>query len=169
MGLSTALEADVHSAPQRIRDIVATNFATMGWDIVHRRVLDQALFTAPHLVSCLDEIIGEIANYEPIVTPTAAELADLSDATHKLWDLDHHRLVPGKDYQLALQHGKGSWDAGDVAADPLFSFVDQRCLEKPTFQAFMALLDNYSAATGIAEVSRISKHQHQTLIKAAGL
>ena len=31
------------------------------------------------------------------------ELADLSLACSKLWDLDSNRLEPGRDYQLDLQ------------------------------------------------------------------
>ncbi|DBA04172.1 TPA: hypothetical protein N0F65_004280, partial [Lagenidium giganteum] len=80
-----------------------------------------------------------------------AELKDISLACNRLWDLDSDRLEPGVHYELNLQEGKSSWQDGDVAADPLFSFVDQSIFERRTFKLFYDLLDNYERGTGIAE------------------
>jgi hypothetical protein len=52
---------------------------------------------------------------------------------------------------LNLQRGKGAYDKGDAASQPLFSFVDEKALSLPTFHSFIALLDNYAAATGVVE------------------
>ena len=40
---------------------------------------------------------------------------------------------------------------GDVADGPLFKFVAADVLERPTWAAFIALLDNYEASAGKAE------------------
>jgi poly(U)-specific endoribonuclease len=46
-----------------------------------------------------------------------------------------------------------------VAPDPLFVFVDEKVLEKPTFKAFIAILDNYIAQTGQSEVVTTEERQ----------
>lgn len=51
----------------------------------------------------------------------------------------------------ALQGKKPYWKE-DKAEEPLFSYVDQSVLRRPMYEAFIALLDNYSAETGIEEV-----------------
>ncbi len=99
------------------------------------------------------------------------ELADLSLACSKLWELDSDRLEPGRDYQLDLQvcglpaliethacsaqfftygvkyvHqvGKKSYQQEDVAARPLFASVNDQALQsRRTYAAFCSLLDNY--------------------------
>jgi poly(U)-specific endoribonuclease len=39
----------------------------------------------------------------------------------------------------------------DDAPQPLFSYVDESVLSRPTFQTFVALLDNYTAQVGVTE------------------
>eukprot|EP00057_Strongylocentrotus_purpuratus_P032820 XP_788965.1 PREDICTED: poly(U)-specific endoribonuclease-A [Strongylocentrotus purpuratus] len=78
---------------------------------------------------------------------------ELSEICNKLWNLDENRLEPDKDYKMNLQrythyHNKGEVDQ---AKDPLFTFVTEEALQKPTFKAFVALLDNYATETGVAE------------------
>ena len=46
-----------------------------------------------------------------------------------------------------------------MAPDPLFVFVDERALEKPTFKTFIAILDNYIAQTGQSEVVTTEERQ----------
>ncbi len=99
------------------------------------------------------------------------ELADLSLACAKLWELDSDRLEPGRDYQLDLQvralsacsrhlalcspHlmgecyvqqvGKKSYQQQDVAAKAAVC-ISQRsglCSPDATYAAFCSLLDNY--------------------------
>ncbi|CAL5223946.1 g6549 [Coccomyxa viridis] len=80
------------------------------------------------------------------------ELADLSLACAKLWELDSDRLEPGRDYQLDLQVGKKSYQQEDVAARPLFASVNDQALHsRRTYAAFCSLLDNYERNTGVAE------------------
>jgi hypothetical protein len=83
--------------------------------------------------------------------PTLAELGSLSFAADKLWQLDSNRLVYGRDYELELQTFRKR-DDGDVALKPLFTRVETSVLDRPTFKAFISLLDNYSSLTGEAEV-----------------
>lgn len=94
--------------------------------------------------------------------PTVEELGNFSLACSKLWDLDVHRLVPSRvgpasrggteqDYVLNVQNGKFIYDRGDAASERLFTFVNERLLERPTFKAFIALLDNYVAQTRVRD------------------
>ena len=78
--------------------------------------------------------------------------ASISKAAQYLWDLDINRLSPGKDYVVNVQRGKKSYQKYDTAPDPLFSRVDKEVFKRPTYRAFIALLDNYNAKTGVAEV-----------------
>jgi poly(U)-specific endoribonuclease len=74
-----------------------------------------------------------------------------SNALQQLWDCDSNRLVSGKDFQLNVQKGKKPFWKEDSAHDPLFTYVDEQVWERPTFAAFVALLDNYTADTGVLE------------------
>ena len=51
-----------------------------------------------------------------------------------------------------MTQGKKPYWKEDKAEDPLFSYVDTQALRRPTYSAFIALLDNYSAETGVKEV-----------------
>ena len=75
----------------------------------------------------------------------------LSEAVQKLWDLDHNRLAAGSDYRVSVQGGKKPYWREDKAGDPLFEHVDPEAFKRPTYRAFAALLDNYTAETGTAE------------------
>jgi poly(U)-specific endoribonuclease len=98
------------------------------------------------------EKIQESKAEEAAVVPSADELGSLSLACSKLWDLDVNRLHPGIDYAIDLQRGKSSYQEGDFAARPLFKFVKEEIfVEKPTYAKFIALLDNYERAVGLAE------------------
>mmetsp|Transcript_22199 Transcript_22199/g.37160 ORF Transcript_22199/g.37160 Transcript_22199/m.37160 type:complete len:409 (-) Transcript_22199:1567-2793(-) len=151
-GMSDAIKRDSNSAPGRIKQLIVENFNSIGWDVRRSKVTKLANFTSAGLLHALKELAAQIENWDPPVAPTDEELADLSLACDKLWQLDAHRLVPDVDYVLNLQRGKKSYDRDDVAIEPLFSFVDEAALAKPTYAAFVALLDNYSAKTGIKEV-----------------
>ncbi|XP_054772970.2 poly(U)-specific endoribonuclease-A-like [Lytechinus pictus] len=79
--------------------------------------------------------------------------AELSAICNKLWELDENRLEPGVDYEIDLQRYTYYGNKGNVdqARDPLFSRVDEGVLQKPTFKAFISLLDNYTSETGVSE------------------
>lgn len=49
------------------------------------------------------------------------------------------------------QHGKKAFDQRDVAPEPLFKWVHEEVLARPSFRTFIALLDNYSADIGVTE------------------
>lgn len=152
-GYVAIIQKDTLSAPKRIKELVQQTFAeSLGWDTFRQRVVNNKLFTAGGLAHCLQELLNQLINWSPAVVPTDNELQDLSAACDRLWELDVHRLVPEKDYVINIQQGKHAYDTSDAARDPLFSFVDQKALEQPTFAAFIALLDNYSASTGVTEV-----------------
>ena len=94
---------------------------------------------------------SQITNYQPLVEPTSEELQSLSLACSRLWDLDTNRLVPDVDYHIDLQLGKNMYDSTDTASAPLFSFVDEKALERPTYRSFIKLFDNYAENVGVSE------------------
>jgi poly(U)-specific endoribonuclease len=75
----------------------------------------------------------------------------LSDAAQQLWDSDDNRLLIGQDVELNVQKGKKPFWKEDGASDPLFTSVNESVLERPTYKAFIKLLDNYCAEAGEAE------------------
>lgn len=44
-----------------------------------------------------------------------------------------------------------TWHPNDQAAEPLFTWVDDKVLDRPTYRTFIRLLDNYESSTGEAE------------------
>jgi poly(U)-specific endoribonuclease len=151
--LSIALEKDSVTLPRRVKEIIHDGLKNhLGWEIGRNVVSNKTLFTASNLVSSLETVCRECENWSPPVQPTENELQDLASACNRLWELDAHRLIPDKDYTLNVQDGKFIYEGGDAAPDKLFTSVDEKALAKPTFAAFIALLDNYIAETGKAEV-----------------
>lgn len=83
---------------------------------------------------------------------TAEELDNLSLACQRLWDLDEGRLSPGQEYQIDVQRGRRFGETRDAAREPLFRHVNPEVFQRPTYKAFLLLLDNYTSETGVAEV-----------------
>eukprot|EP01031_Cornospumella_fuschlensis_P029242 gene29242-35298_t len=151
--LSDALTKDTIAMAKHIQDIVYKGFQYMGWDAKRRIVCDKTYFDFEHLLPTLEKILTDArSSQSPPVVPRADELASISKACNRLWELDVNRLVPDRDYRINVQRGKRVFDEGDAAADPLFSYVDPKALAKPTYAAFIALLDNYIAELGQSEV-----------------
>jgi hypothetical protein len=147
------IQKDTTVAPRRVKEMVQQAFLEyLGWDVLRLRVTNPKLFTVAGLNHCLRELLCQLNNWAPAVNPTDQELHDLSAACARLWELDVHRLVPDRDYELNLQQGKYAYDTVDAAKAPLFSYVDEKALLSPTFATFIALLDNYTAHTGVSEV-----------------
>ncbi|VFQ82664.1 unnamed protein product [Cuscuta campestris] len=71
--------------------------------------------------------------YGADLDPLGEELANLSKACNKLWELDVNRLVPGKDYQIDVGEGKKVHQREDMADGSLFSWLSEDALQKPTF------------------------------------
>lgn len=145
------IQKDIVTLPRRIKEMVQQAFLEMGWDVARQRVCNPSLFTHAGLSRSLSELLSQLQNWSPPVTPTDVELHDLSAACGRLWELDTNRLVPDRDYVLNLQQGKNAYDNYDAAGAPLFTFVDEKALLRPTYASFIALLDNYAAKTGVTE------------------
>lgn len=105
-------------------------------------------------------------DYELKLSPSFDLDVNLSDAVTQMWKLDVNRLTPNVDYKMNVQGGKKPYWKEDAADDPLFTYVDRNALKRPTYRAFMALLDNYKAETGQAEnVTSHEKTENWTFLK----
>lgn len=62
--------------------------------------------------------------------------AQLSDILHELWELDDNRLEAGKHYAIDLQGYTKSYRRQDWAKDPLFQFVHDEVLKRPTYKRY---------------------------------
>ncbi|KAF6138428.1 hypothetical protein GIB67_028000 [Kingdonia uniflora] len=89
------------------------------------------------------------------------ELADLSHACNKLWELDLNRLVPGKDYQIDCGDGKKVYQKEDMAQGNLFYWLSEDVFKQPTYARFCSLLDNYNPNEGHKEVVTSEEKQEQ--------
>lgn len=69
------------------------------------------------------------------------------------------RLEPGVDYAINLQAGKSAYQKGDVADEPLFTFVDPCVFDRRTFKLFYDLLDNYER--GVRAVFSLWRSAHR--------
>ncbi|XP_050378302.1 uncharacterized protein LOC126795517 [Argentina anserina] len=95
------------------------------------------------------------------LNPSEDELADLSQACNKIWELDLNRLVPGKDYEIYCGEGKKVYHKGDLAEGNLFSWLSEDVLTSPTYARFCSLLDNYNPNEGCKEVITSEEKQEQ--------
>ncbi|NWR95135.1 ENDUA protein, partial [Furnarius figulus] len=82
----------------------------------------------------------------------------LSKLFTEMWDVDVHRLTPGRDYTIDVQGRAGPAQPGDSAVQDnavrhLFHNINEQFLKSiKTFATFISLLDNYETSTGVAEV-----------------
>ncbi|KAJ6942912.1 hypothetical protein NC652_008650 [Populus alba x Populus x berolinensis] len=95
------------------------------------------------------------------IGPTKEELADLSQACNRLWELDRNRLAPVKDYRIDCGEGKKVYEKEDMAQGSLFSWLSDDVLRRPTFSRFCSLLDNYNPNQGSKEVTTSEERQEQ--------
>lgn len=93
--------------------------------------------------------------------PSQNELNDLGQACNKLWELDHNRLTPGKDYEIDCGEGKKTYQKQDMAEGSLFTWVSEDVLRKPTISRFCSLLDNYNPHEGYKEQVTSQEKQEQ--------
>ncbi|CAI9095545.1 OLC1v1031528C1 [Oldenlandia corymbosa var. corymbosa] len=100
-------------------------------------------------------------SYGNDMEPSREELADISKACSKLWELDLNRLEPGKDYEIDVGEGKKVYDRGDRAEGSLFSWVNEDIFRRPTFSRFCSLLDNYNPHQGQKENVTSQEKQEQ--------
>jgi len=121
------------------------------------------------LLRCINVVVHalEVSCYKPkpfhLHLKESVDLSmPLNDAVQHLWNLDANRLTPNDDYVLNVQKGKKPFWKEDSAQDPLFTSVDSQVWKRPTYAAFLALLDNYIAETGAAESVTNSERQEVT-------
>jgi len=82
---------------------------------------------------------------------------EISSLIGRMWNADSNRLVFDKDIRLNYQN-QASWSyARDVSYKPLFYSLNTNIFSKPTFKAFIALLDNYEKDPSTRE--RISNQE----------
>ncbi|KAI3882027.1 hypothetical protein MKW92_008973, partial [Papaver armeniacum] len=97
------------------------------------------------------------------IEPSREELADLSQACNKLWELDSNRLVPGKDYEIVCGEGKKVYQNDDMAQGSLFDWLSEDVFRKPTYSRFCSLLDNYNPVVGSKEQNWTNQYLHKYL------
>jgi len=75
-----------------------------------------------------------------------------NDIVNRLWKLDKNRLTIGTDLRVAAQ-GNAPWYSSwrDYASQPYIAYVRSSALNKPTFKAFVSLLDNYISEVNTKE------------------
>lgn len=90
----------------------------------------------------------------------------LSDAIQELWKLDVNRLNPNADYTINVQEGKKPY-CKENAEEQLFTSVAKEALQRPTYKAFVALLDNYTGHTGSEEtVTNVERREIDVFLKS---
>mmetsp|Transcript_55621 Transcript_55621/g.64996 ORF Transcript_55621/g.64996 Transcript_55621/m.64996 type:complete len:473 (+) Transcript_55621:34-1452(+) len=87
--------------------------------------------------------------------------SSIQKALQHIWNLDHNRLTPDKDYVINVQKGKKPYQKFDGAPDPLFTSVERSAFQRPTYRTFIALLDNYVAEVGNDDT--ISSHERREI------
>ena len=141
--IDKSIFGDAYSLPERVKEIISLGFAEMGWNGRSKKVIDESKFNLQSLKDGLREMLLQLENWAPIISPDVSELDSLSSAANKLWELDSNRLVPNRDYVINVERsGNGNF----------FAFVDESKMIRPTFDRFTKLLDNYIAAVGQTEV-----------------
>ncbi|XP_021297694.1 poly(U)-specific endoribonuclease-B-like [Herrania umbratica] len=138
-----------------------------GWETVGRKPQRQ-----PHKVQMdqwqgykrppSEQVYSDEFETGTSVEPSEEELADLSQACNRLWQLDLNRLEPGKDYQIDCGEGKKVYQKADMAEGSLFYWVSEDIFRRPTFSRFCSLLDNYNPNAGCKEVVTSEEKQEQS-------
>jgi poly(U)-specific endoribonuclease len=114
--------------------------------------------TNTQVLRCINVIVHtlELTCYQP--KPYKLKLDDsmdlnmsLSQAVQHMWNSDANRLTPGDDFVLNVGTGKKPYWKEDSAHAALFTSIDSAVWKRPTYAAFLHLLDNYIAATGSEE------------------
>ncbi|XP_020094822.1 poly(U)-specific endoribonuclease-B-like isoform X2 [Ananas comosus] len=113
-----------------------------------------------------EQVYSDDTTHRINIETTDQELDNLSRACHKLWELDTNRLVPGKDYEINCGEGKKVYQKDDMAANNLFTWLDEDILRRPTYSRFCSLLDNYNPNEGVKEViTSEEKHEQEAFIE----
>ncbi|CAM9589106.1 unnamed protein product [Ascophyllum nodosum] len=142
----------IRGAPSAVTEAVRDLFAEAGWDVRTNTSTRDEPPTLEELLGFLDGTIETLETFDLPTDPTEEELEDTKLACDRLWDLDVNRLTPEQEYSIDLQSGKKPYEEGDRALNNLFTYVREDVFERPTFAAFVKLLDNYTAVVGTDEV-----------------
>jgi len=88
------------------------------------------------------------------------------DIVQELYNLDENAAAYGVDYELDLQGS--TYSSSDNARRPLFEyFKEEELFSRPTYAAFIKLLDNYFSGIGQEEhVNKQEVHENQQFILA---
>jgi len=98
----------VAQCPPDVKRGVTRGFASIGWDFSRNAGVTATPPTFGAVRQMFEGIAKFVASYaewkNQNIKPSAAELADISAAAQRLWELDGmNRLVPGVDYEIDLQ------------------------------------------------------------------
>ena len=66
----------------------------------------------------------------------------VSEAVQQMFDLDLNRLTPGEDYPINVQGSKEPYWTEDKAKEPLFSYMNERELQRLTNLCWTTILPN---------------------------
>ena len=88
--------------------------------------------------------------FSPCRQPPFRPNRDLSTICQKLWNSDENYLTPGVDYKIDPQGYTFYSNMGqtDRAKKPLFEWVTEEALEKPTYQCKMANFQTWNFIFG---------------------
>nr|XP_002124119.3 poly(U)-specific endoribonuclease-like [Ciona intestinalis] len=86
--------------------------------------------------------------------------SEIQAVSLEMWDLDVNRAGPG-DIILNPQATTSDSSTVDNSPEPFFTAVNPAVLQQPTYQALIALLDNYQKVEGIDEVSSPQEEAEQ--------
>lgn len=136
--------------------LCVNGFSMVGWDFNGNKAYGPSPPTIEKVESMLTttatKIRTTLEEVNATLVPSAEELKDLALAADRLWQLDINRLTPENgDYEIDLQEGKRYGDSTKVADERLFKHVKRELLRRPSFSAFLALLNNYNAQVGEKE------------------
>ncbi|KAF8387203.1 endu-1 [Pristionchus pacificus] len=87
--------------------------------------------------------------------------SDLISIANELRSLDENAAKPGQ-IRLNYQGHTSTRDASDNAADRLFQTVDSSLLRKPSYEQFIALMNNFNRNTG--ETEPLDKNEKSTFL-----
>ena len=148
------LKQNAGSAPVRIKQILVIAFQPLQYDFNKSCINSRAsarTFNLKVLCESLKSAVENLSNWAPPPAIKQEDMKNIEKAAAQLWYLDANRMVENEDYELDLQKEKNPNDHRDVASRGLFSYVKQEKLERPTYKAFLSLLDNYYADQGKTE------------------
>jgi poly(U)-specific endoribonuclease len=145
------------SNPPESQDLVATR--ALAFKVACECISDDDADHNTNLLKCINTVIHSFEcsclkpkTFQLQISDSVDMSMSLSEAVQHLWTVDANRLTFGEDFVLNVQEGKKPFWKEDGANDPLFTSVDKMVWRRPTYQAFVALLDNYSSETGQEEV-----------------